>query len=238
MSQKVSVITVCYNALSSIEDTMSSVIEQSYPHLEYIIIDGGSTDGTIDVIRKYQEHISYWVSEPDSGIFEAMNKGLKKAHGEWVIFMNAGDSFYDRDAISKSFSMPSDNYVMIYGNTQYIRNTGSIIETAFEPGYIKKNMPTCHQSFFIRTDVAIKIGFDTRFRYAADYNMVYKIFKTWGHDKVKHIPVTVSTYEAVTGFSMQHENEVYRETLRIRDLSLNVLYGYMKYCIKKMIGRK
>ena len=87
----ISVVTVSYNAVSTIEQTILSVINQTYPHIEYIIIDGGSTDGTVDVIKKYADKITYWVSEPDKGIYDAMNKGLRRVRGDWCVFMNSGD---------------------------------------------------------------------------------------------------------------------------------------------------
>lgn len=87
---KISVVTVCYNAADTIEKTMLSVLNQTHHDIEYIIIDGGSTDGTVEIIRKYADRIAYWVSEPDKGIYDAMNKGIKVATGEWINFMNAG----------------------------------------------------------------------------------------------------------------------------------------------------
>ena len=95
----ISIITVSYNAVKTIEDTINSVLNQTYPNIEYIIIDGGSTDGTLDVIKKYQDKITYWVSEPDKGIYDAMNKGALKATGVWLHFMNAGDTFYDEQVL-------------------------------------------------------------------------------------------------------------------------------------------
>lgn len=90
---KISIITVVYNGISEIEKTIQSVLNQTYPNIEYIIIDGGSTDGTIDIIKKYQGQLAYWVSEPDEGIYYAMNKGIQKATGEWIHFRNCGDYF-------------------------------------------------------------------------------------------------------------------------------------------------
>ena len=97
----VSVITVAYNEETTIEKTILSVVTQNYSPIEYIIIDGGSTDVTVDIIRKYESHITYWISEKDEGIYDAMNKGLKYASGEWSIFMNSGDWFYDETVIEK-----------------------------------------------------------------------------------------------------------------------------------------
>ena len=87
-----SIITITFNAVHWIEQTILNVLGQSYPNIEYIIIDGGSTDGTVDIIKRYESSITYWVSEPDKGIYDAMNKGLKQATGDYVWFVNAGDS--------------------------------------------------------------------------------------------------------------------------------------------------
>lgn len=101
---KISVITVCFNAVNEIENTILSVIGQTYPEVEYIVIDGGSTDGTTDIIKQYTDHLAYWSSERDNGIFDGMNKGLKHATGEYVNFMNAGDKFYSPHVISDFFA--------------------------------------------------------------------------------------------------------------------------------------
>ncbi len=100
----ISIITVTYNCNDKIESTILSVINQTYLNIEYIIIDGGSTDGTIDIIKKYEKKISYWSSEKDNGIYEAMNKGILKAHGKWLNFMNSGDVFYSTSVLNDIFS--------------------------------------------------------------------------------------------------------------------------------------
>lgn len=97
----ITVITVCYNAVAEIEKTIRSVVGQTYPHIEYIVVDGGSTDGTTDVVKKYADRIDRFVSEPDKGIFDAMNKGIALASGEYVNFMNAGDTFFEPESIMK-----------------------------------------------------------------------------------------------------------------------------------------
>lgn len=97
---KISVVTICYNSKLFIEKTILSVINQSYEDLEYIVVDGGSTDGTLDVIHKYSNRITKWISEKDEGIYNAMNKALDIITGDWVIFMNSGDCFYRYDVLS------------------------------------------------------------------------------------------------------------------------------------------
>ena len=115
---KITIITVCYNAISTIEDTIKSVLSQTYENLEYIIIDGGSIDGTIDIIKKYEKQISYWQSEPDKGVYDAMNKGIKLSTGEWINFMNAGDSFYNTEVLQSLNLYFSDSQTdIIYGDT-------------------------------------------------------------------------------------------------------------------------
>ena len=97
---KISVITVCFNAVSTIEKTICSVLNQSWSDLEYIIIDGGSKDGTVDILKKYSSRLSYYISEPDKGIYDAMNKGVKKASGDYVLFLGADDLLFDNEVLS------------------------------------------------------------------------------------------------------------------------------------------
>ena len=116
----ITVITVVYNGAKYLEETIQSVINQTYPNVEYIIIDGGSTDGTIDIIRKYEDYVDYWVSEPDKGIYDAMNKGIIVSIGEWLNFMNSGDKFYEEQLLDKIFMIALVNkgyYDFIYSDT-------------------------------------------------------------------------------------------------------------------------
>lgn len=98
---KISIITVSYNAAKTIEQTIQSVVNQTYDNIEYIIIDGGSTDGTVDIIKKYEDKIAYWVSEPDKGIYDAMNKGILKASGEYIYFLGADDWLYNESVMER-----------------------------------------------------------------------------------------------------------------------------------------
>ena len=115
---KISVVTVCYNSVNTIEETMLSVLNQTYPDIEYIIIDGGSTDGTVDIIRKYAARLGYWISEPDKGIYDAMNKGIAAATGDYINFMNSGDMFASNDVLSSFKNFVSDDPEIVYGDVK------------------------------------------------------------------------------------------------------------------------
>jgi glycosyltransferase involved in cell wall biosynthesis len=106
MNNKVSIITICYNCKADLEKTMASVVAQTYTEKEYIVVDGGSTDGTADLLEQQRDNIDVCISEPDDGIYDALNKGVSRATGEWIICMNAGDVFYDDDVLSRVFANP------------------------------------------------------------------------------------------------------------------------------------
>ena len=115
-----SIITITYNAVRLVEQTLLNVLSQSYPNIEYIVIDGGSTDGTVDIIRRYESGLAYWVSEPDKGIYDAMNKGLQKATGDYVWFINAGDTLCSSDTVQSVVSKLQKRKALpdiIYGET-------------------------------------------------------------------------------------------------------------------------
>ena len=98
----VSIVTVVYNGENFLEETIKSVINQTYENIEYIIIDGGSTDGTVDIIKKYEDKINYWVSEKDAGIYDAMNKGIEAFKGDYINFLNAGDSYVNNEVLNRA----------------------------------------------------------------------------------------------------------------------------------------
>ena len=144
----ISIVTVSYNAVATIEQTILSVINQTYPNIEYIIIDGGSKDGTIDIIRKYADQIAYWVSEPDEGIYDAMNKGIKIATGEWINFMNCGDSFLDMKVLNKIFiSSILNEYEgvdILYGNRVSVYSFGKYFHLVDSLENFSKSFPIFH----------------------------------------------------------------------------------------------
>jgi glycosyltransferase involved in cell wall biosynthesis len=179
----VSVITVVYNSLSLIEKTIRSVVSQTYPNIEYIVIDGGSADGTTEIIRLYEKQISYWISEPDRGIYDAMNKGLAAATGDFVWFMNAGDLIYSDDITARIFSGErSEVAVIYYGDTMIVdpdyREIG--LRRLRPPEQLtwksfRKGMLVCHQAILVSR--AIADPFDPAYRHSADFDWVVRALK-------------------------------------------------------------
>lgn len=150
----ISIVTVSYNAAATIEQTILSVINQTYRNIEYIIIDGGSTDGTVEIIKKYANKLAYWVSEPDKGIYDAMNKGIQKAKGEWINFMNAGDILYNSDVLAQVLGTEIPlKTSFIYSNATFIdKNRIYEVEANHEKGYL------LHQCCIYRTSLHQKYG--------------------------------------------------------------------------------
>lgn len=174
---KISVVTVCYNAYSLIEDTIRSVVGQKYPWLEYIVIDGNSTDGTKDIIARYSDMISYWVSEPDKGIYDAMNKGIKAATGDYIIFMNAGDRFASNLVLSR-VAPHLGEHTIVSGRWNRRYADGRVKKAAPKPTEsMKVEMPICHQATFIRLPYHKENLFDTSFRLSADYDFFYHAWR-------------------------------------------------------------
>ncbi len=123
MQVTISVITVAYNAATDIEQTIQSVLEQTYPHIEYLVLDGASTDNTVNIVKKYETQLK-WQSEPDQGLYDAMNKGLQKASGDFVLFMNAGDVFYQNDVLEKVFAQHTPDTDILYGDVMMVSEQG------------------------------------------------------------------------------------------------------------------
>jgi|APSaa5957512535_1039671.scaffolds.fasta_scaffold75386_1 glycosyltransferase involved in cell wall biosynthesis len=168
----VSIVTVVYNGEVFLEKTIQSVINQSYSNIEYIIIDGGSTDETVDIIKKYEDRIDYWVSEIDSGIYDAMNKGIDLASGDWINFMNAGDSFVGCNVLlNLNYFLSDINYDIIYGDVNIIdtnnsKNLYHRISHIIDKSFLMEGT-ICHQSIFFR-----KILFDMYEKHDLSYKIV------------------------------------------------------------------
>lgn len=163
---KLSIITVNYNDSKGLERTINSVISQSFHDYEFIVIDGGSTDDSVDVIRRYEQYIDYWVSEPDGGIYPGMNKGLRQAKGEYVNFMNGGDSYHSSDVLEKIFSLDTDADIITGTHAENgLRNVGQGGVTMLD----LYKWAIDHQASFIRRNLALRHPYDEKYRIVSDW---------------------------------------------------------------------
>ncbi len=173
-SKKISVITVVYNGVSTIETTILSVINQNYLNFEYIIIDGKSNDGTIDIIKKYEDKLSYWESESDDGIYDAMNKGINKSTGQWIYFLGSDDVLLNNNVL-KDISRKLVNYNTIYYGNSIFSNSGRIYDGKFNVFKITvRNI--CHQSIFYPHTVFQVLKFNNNYPIYADYDLNLRLF--------------------------------------------------------------
>lgn len=238
---KISIITVCYNAFNTLENTILSVINQDYGNIEYIIIDGGSTDGTVNIIKKYESQITYWISEPDKGIYDAMNKGIKIASGNWINFMNAGDTFIDNNILSRiGFDKLNENISYIYGDNLDLHQNGNL--TYYKAKYhtnVNKGIFCCHQSSFVSTKNKELLFFDTRYKISADYNQQLSLYKIYGEKAFYYFPSPISIYEIDNGISSKARRLLLKEKFYIHlrhkcisGIIYDILY-YIKLLLKK-----
>lgn len=180
---KISIITVSFNAEDTIRDTIDSVLNQDYKDIEYIIIDGGSTDGTVSIIKEYQERISYWVSEPDEGIYFGMNKGIGRCTGSIVGVLNADDIYSSSDVISNVvLHLTKSKADSLYADLEYVaeKNLNRIIRKwvsgKYDPKSFLKGWMPPHPTFFIKRQFYDDFGvFNTSLKSAADYELMLRM---------------------------------------------------------------
>ena len=171
----ISIITVVYNDKIGLASTLDSIFGQVYKDFELIIIDGSSTDGTLDTILHYSEHIDYYISEADNGIYDAMNKGISKASGKYIYFLNSGDLVYPDTFLKIDKMLTSqNNHDVIYGEMD-IKNSNKKM-TAYTPDYINYDMPFCHQAVLVKTELYKQTKFNLRYKIAADYDFFLKLY--------------------------------------------------------------
>lgn len=177
---KVSIITVCFNSAKTLEQTIKSVINQSYNNIEYIIIDGGSTDGTLDIIKKYEDKITYWVSEPDNGLYDAMNKGIRIASGEIIGIINS-DDWYNQGAFEEVVNcFAKSDCEIVYGDMITVADTGVLLRKCaakINQDHIYFRMIYSHATVFVKRYVYEKYGvFDCRYKIVADYDAMLRFY--------------------------------------------------------------
>lgn len=214
MLPKITIITAVYNSVNTLEQTISSVVHQTYPNLEYVIIDGGSTDGTVDIIKKYEQEITYWISEKDTGIYDAWNKGVNVSTGNYIEFLGADDCLCSNDIIERiEKEIDSDTDILscpiytvderyckeaITGNDHCIKFFG-----AMPP------MP----GVFARKELYIKYPLDIHYKIASDYKFILSCYRD-NTVKIKYIDIPV-VYFSLDGASSIQDDLTTKESVEI-----------------------
>ncbi len=238
----VSIITVCRNAADPLRLTAASVLAQDYPYLEYLVVDGASTDETPQYLAALQtdcaaRNIAFRaVSEPDAGIYDAMNKGTRMATGEWICFMNAGDSFPQPDVVGRVFA-PSHDFeqtAVIYGNVWLHKSFGKVEMKPKPLSLLERKMAFCHQACFVRRTLALARPFDLQYRLAADYAFFHQLYHEGA--RFTYIDLALAVFEGEGGSSSQQKNAVRRECARIsgRDQTLVWKVQQVGHCITSL----
>jgi len=195
VKKQFSIITICYNEGNRIEKTLQSIFSQTFLDYESIVIDGGSTDGTVDIIKKYLDRITYFVSEKDNGRYDAMNKGIMVSNGEYLLFLNGGDYFASKTVLQDVVNFRLDtpiiygNIITRKGNIDKIKNTNRIIGKPF--AFYKKTFP--HPGTFIKKGLFDQYGlYNTTYTISSDNDFFKRVIIN--NVKCKHIPVIISVF--------------------------------------------
>ena len=199
MSARISIVTVTYNCNLDFRRTLESIGDQNYPHYELVVIDGGSSDNTLENLKGFNKPLKV-ISEPDDGIYDAMNKGIALAGGEWIIFLNAGDVFYSNNTLSEvsvSFDFSGD---LLFGNVQL--DNGIVKNQKLTYGYLLR-YNICHQSMFIRKMWIQARRYKTRYKFIADNALLIEHYNSLSYKKIDCI---VATYDT-NGISSQSLNK-------------------------------
>lgn len=234
----VTIVTVCYNTKDVIEETLRSVLLQNYRPIEYIIIDGLSTDGTMNIVKKYKTQfeskgfIFQVLSERDNGIYDAMNKAISMSTGKWINFMNAGDRFCDENVISDVLIREIPNDIKaIYGNVIRRKKYGLRRQNGAIPESVLNKMPACHQAIFADVQEMKNHPFDLQFKLCADYNFMYNLYKRGG--KFLPVSVDVASFDAENGASTIHKLQTKREDARIKGIQKT--WSWRSYYMKEWL---
>ncbi len=217
MTPTISIITVCFQAEKTIRQTIESVLSQTYPAIEYIIIDGASIDGTLQIIHQYRDRIAKVVSEKDEGLYDAMNKGLRLATGDYVYFLNADDLLYDKETLAKAFGSCRPTVDILYGEAMFIddngkqlglrsENTPHKVPEVLDWKSLRYGMVISHQSFIVRRSLA------------GEYNLQYRLCADidWMIRCIRQSTTSCNTHLIISKFrtggtSKQHQKNSWKE---------------------------
>lgn len=245
-----SIITVCFRAKDEVRTTMDNVLQQTWKQFEYLVIDGKSDDGTVDLLEEYaplfsQSEIPFcYVSEPDHGIYDAMNKGVHMAKGQWLLFLNAGDLLADSHILEQIFSFPSDGQI-IYGDTLCVYQGNTKLYPALPLDHLPYEMAFCHQSAFIKRKLLQEQPYDTSYKVCADHHFFLSMYLQKRKFEYRTFPISV--YE-IAGYSDKNKMISHKEKQRMQKelgifhfstgwLTREIIF-YIKQGIKSLFGQK
>ncbi|MBS6396204.1 MAG: glycosyltransferase [Clostridiales bacterium] len=215
---ELSIITVCYEAKSELLTTLNNILQQSWKHFEYLVIDGDSKDGTKELLAQYEDKFSQngisfrYVSEPDHGIYDAMNKGTRLATGNWLLFLNAGDLLADDSVLWQIFNHPSPAQI-VYGDTLCIYQGNKKLYPALPLEHLTYEMSFCHQSVFIRRELMLRHPYDISYKICADHHFFLSMYL---QKKIfDYRPIPISIYE-IAGYSDKNKMTAHKEKQRMQ----------------------
>lgn len=215
---KISVVTVCLNAEDSIKETLESVLEQTYEQFEYVILDGQSTDRTLDIIGEYKNKflrkgIAFSVySEKDTGVYNAMNKAVYRCKGHWIHYLNAGDAFASQDVLEKFGDRCTNDCEVLYGDYYKKREDKLVFCRAYDLKEMQNRMCFCHQAVITPKKLIEQFGFDEKYRIAADHKFFLQLYLNG--IKFEHIPMPVAVFDC--GGISSNEIALMKEVYRLR----------------------
>jgi glycosyltransferase involved in cell wall biosynthesis len=232
-------VTITYNNAAELPATIESVLAQTYPNIEYIVIDGASKDNSVEIIRSYEDRIAYWHSERDKSRYDAMNKGTAATTGDWVVFMNAGDAFCDKDVIMDMFRQPHDDADLVYGDVlrRYPKEGIERLVRAESADALPLKMPCCHQSLFTRRSLLAQHPFLDGFPISADHEFLLWARNSGAHFKRVDRAVSIFTKG---GVSDQARLSGLKELLAImrlhRSITPKVALKFASFLLRSLAG--
>ncbi|MBC8986176.1 glycosyltransferase [Pedobacter sp. N36a] len=238
----VSIVTIVYNDSENLEATIKSVQQQTYKNIEYIIIDGGSTDNSINIIKNHETNISYWVSEKDKGISDAFNKGVLRAKGELIGLINSGDS-YEPNAVELMVNFYRDNclkgndYIVLHGDIKMFNENGHKVYKPLNLQSFDRQMPIWHPTVFASHQVYEDFLYNLDYRIAMDYELFSRVYGAGG--QFKYVNSVISNMN-VGGISNMHASKGFREVMIASRNNLNVsvfksYFSYQYRCVLNMM---
>jgi glycosyltransferase involved in cell wall biosynthesis len=245
----ISVVTVVYNDVYTIANTIKSVVAQTYNNIEYLVIDGASTDGTFEVIKQWEESLTL-LCQKDKGIYDAMNKGIEAATGQWIIFMNSGDLFVNEKVLEnvvEEIEADGENYDAVYGDCILAKgNSGvGVLKKSYDFSFIRQGMPFCHQSVLVKTKLLKARKFDLQYKVAADYQFFLRLYLDGGHCikqlsfplsifNIEGVSMSVRTFEEMYNIVREESNRVGKHIVLFHKARLYKFY--ITRSVKRMLG--